>query len=152
MEGLRVKGNSSEKALLKFAIDNFPEELNILLRTNIEILQWSSFNPNRKRSTLVMKYKHINEDQDKDKKHSHQNYGSLSDGSMTRKNLDRESIYVYIKGQPKAVIDLCTYFFADTDETTQKMTEDDMIEVENIENELYNRNLKVITFAMRKLT
>lgn len=55
-ESWDIKGSVVERALLRFIVKNFKDEYENLRNTKINVLHWKSFNPVRKRSTLVMQY------------------------------------------------------------------------------------------------
>ena len=102
-----VKGNPIEQALLKFILNHFKDEYNKLRDSHIEVLHWKSFNSHRKKSTIVMrnKVKRKNE----------------TDGKIVYEVDKDDTVYIYSKGAPEAIRELCNQIFIDEHGKTKKL-------------------------------
>jgi magnesium-transporting ATPase (P-type) len=94
-------------------LENYQSEYEIIKETKIDVLHWYSFNSQRKRSTLVMRFKNYTLD---DLKHLNKGTKVGIDFKLKRSTTDinqcQDLVFVFSKGAPDEIFEICREIFS----------------------------------------
>ena len=140
-----IKGSVVETALLRFIIKNFKDEYDLLKSTKINVLHWKSFNPVRKRSTLVMQYNNV------DDRSSQSQSDSESSHDVNAQPKNYSNVFVFSKGAPDEIFGICNRIFIDEDGNFKEI-DDEAEEIVAAQRKIMSeKQLKNLMFAVNEI-